>query len=78
MRDWFDTLLRMPDVMTKNQTQELTEEEWNVVYSAVEKAIGALVDFRKQEGAALEKKFREKISNISHLLERSLPTRKSV
>ena len=67
--DWFATLLRMPDVMTKNDTQELSEEEWAVVYSAVEKAVGALVDFRKQEGAALEKKFREKIANISHLLE---------
>ena len=73
--DWFATLLRMPDVMTKNETQELSEEEWTVVYSAVEKAVGALVDFRKQEGAALEKKFREKISNRWRL---SLPMRKSV
>ena len=47
--DWFATLLRMPDVMTKNYTQELSEEEGAVVYSAVEKAVGALVDFRKQE-----------------------------
>ena len=66
----------MPDVMTKNETQELSEEEWAVVYSAVEKAVGALVDFRKQEGAALEKKFREKISNISHLLETIAPYEK--
>ena len=35
--DWFATLLRMPDVMTKNDTQELSEEEWAVVYSAVGK-----------------------------------------
>ena len=74
--DWFATLLRMPDVMTKNDTQELSEEEWTVVYSAVEKAVGALVDFRKQEGAALEKKFREKIANISHLLETIAPYEK--
>ena len=69
--DWFATLLRMPDVMTKNDTQELSEEEWAVVYSAVEKAVGALVDFRKQEGAALEK-----IANISHLLETIAPYEK--
>jgi uncharacterized protein (TIGR00255 family) len=74
--DWFATLLRMPDVMTKNETQELSEEEWAVVYSAVEKAVDALVDFRKQEGAALEKKFREKIANISHLLETIAPYEK--
>ena len=67
--DWFATLLLMPDVMTKNDTQELSEEEWTVTYSAVEEAIDALVDFRKQEGVALEKKFREKIANISRLLE---------
>ena len=67
--DWFATLLRMPDVMTKTETQELSEEEWQTAYAAVKEALEHLVDFRKQEGAALEKKFREKISNIEHLLE---------
>jgi len=67
--DWFATLLRMPDVMTKTETQELSEEEWALVHAAVEEAVNSLVDFRKQEGAALEKKFREKIANISRLLE---------
>lgn len=66
--DWFATLLRLPDVMTKNDVQELTEEEWNAVHATVLQAVQSLVDFRKQEGAALEKKFREKISNIAHLL----------
>ncbi|MDD3038397.1 YicC/YloC family endoribonuclease [Bacteroides sp.] len=67
--DWFQTLLRLPDVMTKTEIQELTEEEWKMVHTAVLEAINHLVDFRKQEGAALEKKFREKIGNINHLLE---------
>ena len=67
--DWFSTLLRMPDVMTKNEIQELSDEEWAMAHAAVEEAISHLVDFRKQEGAALEKKFREKIANIAHLLE---------
>ena len=71
--DWFATLLRMPDVMTKNETQELSDEEWAVVHVAVEEAIGHLIDFRKQEGAALEKKFREKIKNIARLLESVAP-----
>ena len=30
--DWFQTLLRMPDVMTRTETQELSEEEWGIVY----------------------------------------------
>ena len=66
--DWFSTLLRMPAVMTKNDIQELSEEEWKAVHATVLQAIRNLVDFRIQEGAALEKKFREKISNIAKLL----------
>ena len=66
--DWFSTLLRMPDVMTKNDIQELSEEEWKAVHASVLQAIQNLVDFRIQQGAALEKKFREKISNIAKLL----------
>ena len=74
--DWFQTLLRMPDVMTKTEIQELTEEEWKAVHAAVAEAIGPLVDFRKEEGAALEKKFREKIANITSLLEKITPYEK--
>ena len=66
--DWFATLLRMPDVLTKVDMQTLEDEEWEVAKGAVEEAINALVNFRKQEGAALEKKFNEKIDNIERLL----------
>ena len=74
--DWFATLLRLPDVMTRTEVEELDEEEWTAVRTAIEEAIGKLVDFRKQEGAALEKKFREKITNIAHLLEAVSPYEK--
>ena len=40
-------------------------------------AIDALVSFRKQEGAALEKKFNEKIDNIERLLFEIEPYEKS-
>ncbi len=58
--DWFYTLLRMPDVMTKTDVEELDEEEWAVVKGGVAEALKNLVDFRTQEGAALQKKFAEK------------------
>lgn len=74
--DWFQTLLRLPDVMSKNEIQVVGEEEWKAVYAAVQEAIDHLTDFRKQEGAALEKKFREKIANIAHLLEVITPYEK--
>ena len=66
--DWFYTLLRMPDVLTKTETEVLSEEEWAVVKGAVADAIGKLVVFRQQEGAALQAKFNEKIQNIATLL----------
>ncbi len=66
--DWFGLLLKMPDVMTKVDIQELSEAEWEVAASVIEKALDQLVTFRKQEGAALEKKFCEKLDNIAGLL----------
>lgn len=74
--DWLQVLLRMPDVMSKTEIQELSVEEWNTVHATVLEAVGHLVDFRKQEGAALEKKFREKIANINSLLEKITPYEK--
>lgn len=76
-QDWFQTLLRMPDVTSKTEAETLTDEEWDVVRSAVDDAITHLVDFRTQEGAALEKKFGEKVDNIQHLLESIEPYEKS-
>ena len=66
--DWFYTLLRMPDVLTKTEVEELEDAEWEAVRGAVQEALKNLVDFRIQEGAALQKKFAEKIDNIERLL----------
>jgi len=67
-QDWMFTLTRMPDVLTRTDTEVLTEEEWHKTRQAVVESIDALVDFRKQEGAALERKFAEKIDNIERLM----------
>ena len=75
--DCFYTLLRMPDVLTKTETEILDEEEWFVVREAVKEALKNLVDFRTQEGAALQKKFAEKIDNIACLLAEIEPFEKS-
>ena len=65
---WMPTLLRLPDVLSKTEAVELTDDEWAVARSVAEQAIAALMDFRRQEGAALERKFTEKIDNIGALL----------
>ena len=75
--DWFYTLLRMPDVTTKNETEELTDEEWQAATTAIQNALNHLLAFRKQEGEALQKKFTEKIDNIANLLIRIEPYEKS-
>ena len=66
--DWLSLLLRMPDVMTRTETEELTDEEW---------AVARVVEFRTQEGAALQKKFGEKIDNIERLLHSIEPWEKA-
>ena len=75
--DWMQTRTRMPDVLTKTEVEVLDEEEWTVARAGVEEAVQHLVDFRTQEGAALEKKFGEKIDNIERLLASIEPYEKS-
>ncbi len=75
--DWLAALTRMPDVMTKTEVEVLSDEEWAVARQGVAEAIQHLVDFRIQEGAALEKKFAEKIDNIEQLLASIEPYEKS-
>ena len=71
--DLFATLLRMPDVLTKVDVQELGDEEWAVVSQAIDEAIAQITNFRIQEGAALEKKFHEKLDNIEALMKEIEP-----
>ena len=75
--DWFSTLLHLPDVTTKTEIEILEEDEWNVTKQAIDKAVECLIDFRKQEGAALERKFLEKINNIEALLKSIEPYEES-
>ena len=65
---WLPMLMRMPDVLTRTESVELMDEEWEVARDTAQRAIEALMDFRCQEGAALQKKFEEKIANITELL----------
>ena len=75
--DWFYTLLRLPDVTTKTEVEVLDDDEWEVACSAVDEALNQLVEFRKQEGAALEKKFQAIIDTIAQLLADIEPYEKS-
>lgn len=76
-QDWFYTLLRMPDVTTKTDIEELSDEEWEVAKKTIDEAVRHLIEFRTQEGAALEKKFNEKVDNIEVLLHSIEPYEKA-
>lgn len=67
-QDILPILMRMPDVVSRQEVEELSEEEWNVACNAIEEALQNLHDFREQEGAALQKKFEEKLDNIARLM----------
>ena len=75
--DWYATLLRLPDVTTKTDVEELTDEEWKAAQRAIDEAVNHLIEFRRQEGAALQKKFTEKVDNIQTLLASIEPYEKS-
>lgn len=66
--DWYSTLLRLPDVTMRTDVEVLSDDEWEAATKAILLALSQLQEFRIQEGAALEKKFTEKINNISSLL----------
>lgn len=65
--DWFQVLMRMPEVL-KYEQNEADENEWRKVSEAINEAINQLLGFRKQEGKMLQSLFEEKTNNISNLL----------
>ena len=66
--EWMKVLMRMPDVMSRNEVEVMDDDEWAVVQTTINEAIDRLIDFRRQEGEALARKFDEKITNITSLL----------
>ena len=74
--DWFQTILRLPDITLKTEIEVLKDEEWNMAKQAIEEALQNLISFRQQDGAALQNKFNEKIDNIARLLQEIEPYEK--
>ena len=70
-------ILRFPDVLkVQEDASELTDEEYQAVQALVEKALDAFDAFRKQEGAALQAMFIEKLDGIAALLAQVEPFEK--
>ena len=76
-QDWFSILLRLPDVSTSQEEEQLDDDEWQVALQAIHTALDELQAFRRQEGEALQRKFTEKVDNIEALLHSIEPYEKS-
>lgn len=61
-------LVRLPELTQSNAVEELCDEEWEVAKNTINKAVEALMDFRRQEGEALAVKFNKNIDAIENLL----------
>ena len=66
--NWWEVMVRLPETLLSSQVETLDEAEWEVVKKAIEEALDNLQEFRRQEGAALEQKFTQKLDNIECLL----------
>lgn len=73
----WEVLVRLPEVMQAAAVEALTDEEWDVVFSAVRESVAQLVKFRAQEGEALYRKFGENLDRIEALMAEIRPYEES-
>ena len=60
--------VRMPDAVS-SEREEIDPKEWNIISEEVKVVLSKIQDYRKDEGAVLEKDFSKRISKIDKLLE---------
>jgi uncharacterized protein (TIGR00255 family) len=59
--------VRMPDAL-KTERDEIDENEWKQIQTVIDEALENIMNFRKDEGASLEKEFQLRIANIHNLM----------
>ena len=60
--------VRMPDAL-KTEREELDAAEWEIISKGISEVIEKLIDYRTEEGKAMDADFRKSIETISDLLE---------
>lgn len=66
--DWYNVLLRFPDVMRSDVTGEADASEVEDVMKTLDEAVQSLMNFRRTEGEKLETFFTVRIEKIRNLL----------
>ena len=64
----FETILAMPDIWNPNLSDELQDEEWQVIAATISDAIDEVDRFRKQEGEILANDFVKHVALIEQKL----------
>jgi len=63
--------IRMPDTM-KTEREEIDENDWAQIETAIAEALQNILTFRKDEGQSLEKEFQLRIANIRQYMNEAL------
>ena len=63
--------IRMPDTL-KTEREEIDENDWSEIQKVILEALDYIGDFRKDEGASLEKEFQLRIGNIRQYMNEAL------
>lgn len=63
--------IRMPDTM-KIEREEIDENDWAQITTAIDEALQNILNFRKDEGQSLEKEFQLRIANIRQYMNEAL------
>ena len=63
--------VRMPDAL-KIEREEIDENDWVQIQTVIEESLVNILNFRKDEGASLEKEFQLRISNIRQYMNDAL------
>ena len=67
--NWWDVLSKLPGITQQPSWVELTDDLWMSVKETISKATKHLIDFRRQEGIAVQAKFVNKLENIDAYLQ---------
>lgn len=63
--------VRMPDTL-KTEREEIDENDWIEIQKVIQEALDYIGNFRKDEGASLEKEFQLRIGNIRQYMNEAL------
>jgi len=66
--DFLKMAVRLPDAIT-TERDDIDEEEWTAISSEIDNSLDKIQTYRLDEGKTLESDFKQRVANISNLLE---------